>query len=53
MTNDHIDIVAEKREQLADKIQEVYGVDKDEANRKIDEFAASMHDAVSSGSKKQ
>ncbi|MEO8419264.1 MAG: hypothetical protein ABI475_11120 [Methylophilaceae bacterium] len=53
MTNDHIDIVAGKREQLAGKIQEVYGVGKDEANRQIDEFAASEQEAVSSESKKQ
>lgn len=44
LTNDHIDVVAGKREQLAGKIQEVYGIGKDEADRQIDEFAASMRD---------
>jgi uncharacterized protein YjbJ (UPF0337 family) len=52
LTNDHIDVVAGKREQLAGKIQEVYGVGKEEANRQIDEFAASIHDAVNSEPKK-
>jgi uncharacterized protein YjbJ (UPF0337 family) len=52
LTNDHIDVVAGKREQLAGKIQEVYGIGKDEANRQIDEFAASVHDAVNSDSPK-
>lgn len=46
LTNDHIDVVAGKREQLAGKIQEVYGIGKDEANRQIDEFADSMRDDV-------
>lgn len=46
LTNDHIDVVAGKREQLAGKIQEVYGIGKDEANRQIDEFADSMREDV-------
>lgn len=46
LTDDHFTEVAGKREQLAGKIQEVYGITKDEANKQIDEFAASLHDAV-------
>ena len=52
LTNNHVDVMAGKRDQLAGKIQEVYGVGKDEANRQIDEFAASVHDAVDSKSSK-
>lgn len=44
LTDDHLDVVAGKREQLAGKIQEVYGIGKDEANRQIDEFAESMRE---------
>ena len=44
LTDDHLDVVAGKREQLAGKIQEVYGIGKDEANRQIEEFAESMRE---------
>ncbi len=44
LTDDHLDFVGGKREQLAGKIQEMYGVGKDEANRQLDEFADSMDD---------
>lgn len=53
LTDDHIDVVAGKREHLAGKIQEVYGIGKDEANRQIDEFADSVHDAVNAESRKK
>ena len=52
LTDDHIDVVAGRREHLAGKIQEVYGIGKDEANRQIDEFADSVHDAVNAESHK-
>jgi uncharacterized protein YjbJ (UPF0337 family) len=38
LTDDHLDIIAGKREQLAGKIQEAYGVSKDEAEKQISEF---------------
>ncbi|MDD5328913.1 MAG: CsbD family protein [Sulfuricella sp.] len=44
LTDDNIDIVAGKREQLLGKIQEIYGIGKEEAEKQIDEFAASIHD---------
>lgn len=53
LTDDHINVVAGKREHLAGKIQEVYGIGKDEANRQIDEFAASVHDALKAGPHKK
>lgn len=52
LTNDHIDVVAGKRERLAGKIQEVYGIGKDEVNRQIDEFADSVHEVVNSEPRK-
>lgn len=50
LTNDHMDVMAGKRDQLAGKIQEIYGIGKDEANRQIDEFSASIHSLVNSES---
>lgn len=52
LTNAHIDVVAGKRERLAGKIQEVYGIGKDEVNRQIDEFADPVHEVVNAESRK-
>jgi uncharacterized protein YjbJ (UPF0337 family) len=38
LTDDHIDVIAGKREHLAGKIQEAYGVSKDEAEKQISDF---------------
>ena len=38
LTDDHIDVIAGKREHLAGKIQEAYGVGKDEAEKQIADF---------------
>jgi len=46
LTNDNIDVVAGKREQLAGKIQEAYGIAREDAERQIDEFAASLKDEL-------
>jgi len=48
LPNDHIDVVAGKRERLAGNIQEVYGIGKAEVNRQIDEFADSAHEVGNS-----
>lgn len=40
LTDDDLDVVAGKRDQLAGKIQEKYGIAKDEAERQIDEYQA-------------
>ncbi len=53
LTDDHLDVVAGKREHLAGKIQEVYGIGKDEANRQVDEFADSLEDAVNAEPRKK
>ena len=38
LTDDHLDQIGGKRQQLAGKIQEAYGVSKDEAEKQIKEF---------------
>lgn len=38
LTDDDLDVIAGRREQLAGKIQERYGIAKDEAKKQIDEF---------------
>ena len=46
LTDDHIEHVNGKREYLVDKIQEIYGIDKDEAERQINEFSNSMQEST-------
>jgi uncharacterized protein YjbJ (UPF0337 family) len=38
LTNDHLESIAGKRDQLAGKIQEAYGVGQDEAEKQIKAF---------------
>lgn len=38
LTDDHLDVIAGKRIELAGKIQEVYGITKDEAEKQIKSF---------------
>ena len=38
LTDDDFDVIAGKREQLAGKIQERYGIQKDEAERQLTEW---------------
>jgi len=38
LTNDHLDVVSGKREQLVGKIQECYGIAKDEAERQVSDW---------------
>ena len=38
LTDDQIDVIAGKRTELAGKIQETYGLSKDEAERQIASF---------------
>ena len=42
LTDDELDVIAGKRDQLCGKVQKAYGVSKDEAERQIDEFGESM-----------
>jgi uncharacterized protein YjbJ (UPF0337 family) len=38
LSNDHLDVISGKRIALSGKIQEAYGVSKEEAERQIKEF---------------
>ena len=38
LTDDEVDIVEGKRDQLVGKIQERYGIDKDKAEKEVDEW---------------
>lgn len=38
LTDDHLDTIAGKRDQLSGKIQEAYGVNKEEAEKQIRDF---------------
>jgi len=44
LTDDQLDIIAGKRDQLAGKIQEAYGVSKDEAESQIKSFEEKYKD---------
>lgn len=44
LTEDDLDIVAGNREQLAGKLQERYGIQKDEAERQVDRWEQSADD---------
>lgn len=44
LTNDHLHVIAGRRDQLAGKIQEMYGINKEEASKQIKAFADSVQD---------
>ena len=44
LTDDDIDVVAGRREQLAGKIQERYGIAKEEAEKQVAEFERNATD---------
>jgi uncharacterized protein YjbJ (UPF0337 family) len=35
LTDDHLDVIAGRREQLSGRIQELYGLEKEEADRQL------------------
>jgi uncharacterized protein YjbJ (UPF0337 family) len=41
LTDDHLDVIAGKRDVLAGKVQEAYGITKDEAEEQIKKFEES------------
>ncbi len=45
LTDDDLTVIRGKRDQLVGKIQERYGIAKQEAERQVDEFARSFRDA--------
>lgn len=44
LTDDQLDVIGGKREQLAGKLQEAYGYSKDEAEKQISDFERGLHD---------
>ena len=44
LTDDDLDRAAGKRDQLAGRIQERYGIARDEADRQLDEWAAVQYE---------
>ena len=42
LTDDDLDVIAGQQEQLIGKIQERYGIAKEEAHRQVDEWLASL-----------
>lgn len=44
LTDDDLDVVAGRREQLAGKVQERYGIAKEEAEKQVDAFERSATD---------
>ena len=40
LTDDHMDVIAGKRDQLLGKLQEAYGIGKDEAEQQIKDWEA-------------
>jgi uncharacterized protein YjbJ (UPF0337 family) len=44
LTDDELDMIAGRRDQLAGKIQERYGIQKDEAERQLSEWESRQRD---------
>jgi uncharacterized protein YjbJ (UPF0337 family) len=44
LTDDDIDVIGGKRDQLVGKIQESYGIGKDEAERQVDTWGSNFRD---------
>jgi uncharacterized protein YjbJ (UPF0337 family) len=45
LTDDDIDVIAGKQDELAGKIQERYGITKEEAAKQVREWSTTMNDA--------
>lgn len=44
LTDDHLDMMAGKRDQLVGKIQESYGIGKDEAEKQVKDWESNNQD---------
>ena len=51
LTDDHLDVIAGKRVELAGKIQEAYGINKDEAEKQIEAFESASKDLIKEANK--
>lgn len=43
LTDDQLDVIDGKRDQLTGEIQKAYGVSRDEAEKQVDEFERNYH----------
>ena len=46
LTDDHLNVIDGRRQVLAGKLQEAYGIGKDEAERQINDWQQSIQDAA-------
>ncbi len=46
LTDDQLDVIAGKRDILAGKIQEVYGISKEEVEKQLTEWQARMKETI-------
>lgn len=53
ITDDQLDVIGGKREQLAGRVQEVYGLSKDEAEQQISAFEDSHRDWTPEGEQRE
>jgi uncharacterized protein YjbJ (UPF0337 family) len=53
LTDDDFDVINGRRQQLVGKIQERYGIARDEAEKQTDEFVKSLRDASDASSSKE
>jgi uncharacterized protein YjbJ (UPF0337 family) len=44
LTDDHLDVIAGKRDQLVGRIQEAYGISRDEADRQVRDWETTTRD---------
>jgi uncharacterized protein YjbJ (UPF0337 family) len=44
LTDDHLDVIAGKRDQLVGRIQESYGISRDEADRQVRDWETATRD---------
>ena len=44
LTDDHLDKISGKRDQLVGRVQECYGIKKDEAERQVKDWEGRNHD---------
>jgi uncharacterized protein YjbJ (UPF0337 family) len=49
LTDDQLDEIAGRRDQLVGRIQEAYGIGKDEAERQVDDWETISDDVVARG----
>ena len=46
LTDDQLDVIAGKRDKLAGKIQETYGITKDETDKQLTEWQKGMKETI-------